>query len=386
VSHHCWSGPSWTLLSECWQTSLLSRPQPPEVLQAVNQHCVFCTPNRQVQFRLSLGCRHRSAHSSHFSSKLAFPLYDVAIPPSVWPSAYSYVLGSGIQYLTQCLLAPRGVAPDIIACTLHSLVCPSHCPLSPNYLNLLHVHLWHGQQVLPYDMCTSCFLLLLQVQLRFNDFVIRPHGIIPIQHCLFSKQSVGQGQVYDRSAIAVIPCPVLTGWIVICNYKSMLLYNFVRVCDFSPFCSPQVPEFAVGLEVSCVHHAASPLPHDFVPVYSARLCLSCLARTLIVNVFIVYHFLSPSFDIDDNDIIACVPAQVPSIVHCKADSLEHCCAHPHSLTIVVCSVADSTVCSFSRWYLQTHHIRLLLHPSLQPSQGSDGWPGAAVLDSSDHWG
>jgi hypothetical protein len=71
-------------------------------------------------------------------------MHDIAIPPSVGLSAYSYVPSDGGQYLTQCLLAPRGVVPDIITCPLHSLVCPSSWPLSPDYLRPLHVHLRYG--------------------------------------------------------------------------------------------------------------------------------------------------------------------------------------------------------------------------------------------------
>jgi len=256
-------------------------------------HCIFCSPNWLLQLSLGLGCHRNSVPSSLFSSKLAPPLHYLAIPPLWLPSADSDSFSSTIENLAHFALAPIVFTVDIVTDVLHSGICPFPCSHCPEFLGLLLALPQHGRMVLPYNFSVSYFFLLLIVHLPFYDLAIRLHGMMSIQNCPFSEQSVWLGQVHDEFTLAFVSCPVVSGLVVISNHQPVLIWNNFPVCGFTPFCAPWVPVVALGVEVPCECCATSLLPDDFLPIQSPRWSLCWLPCSLILNVYDPDYFVSP---------------------------------------------------------------------------------------------
>jgi len=197
-------------------------------------------------------------------------------------------------------------------------VCPSSCLLSPEFLSLLLVLLRHGHKVPSYKFCASYFLHLLRVHLPFYNLVIRPYGMIPFQNRSFSERLVGQVQVLNAFAIAVIPRPLVSGSVVISKYQPVVVIISFPACVFPRPCATRVPALPVDFEISRQHRAASPLPEYFLPVWSPLMSLSCLHATIIMNVYVLYNILSFPSDVNINYVVARVVAQVGSFFLCKA--------------------------------------------------------------------
>lgn len=155
-------------------------------------------------------------------------------------------------------------------------------------------------------MFASCFLLLLHVCLPFYNVAIRPHALIPVQNHAVLKQSVGQHQVNDGCTIAFIPWAVLSGSVIICTYQTVLIQNIVTVHCVPPFCAHWVPVWTVGVDVSCKHCAASPLPDDFLPDHSPPWSLSGLSCSLFVMFYNRSDFRTSPCILDDNYGVPCI--------------------------------------------------------------------------------
>jgi len=200
----------------------------------------------------------------------------------------------------------------------------------------------------------------------------------PIHYRWLSKLLVGHGQVYDGCSMAVGSCLVVSQQVVISNYQPVLLYHIFPVCGFPLFCAPQIPALAVDIDVSRTHHVTSTMPDKSLPWQSPHWLVFGLLCLLIIHVWTPERILYPSFPEYNKYDIACIITQVGMFIWFISHSLAQCCPHPLGLSTFVCHVVHSNSCSFSWWFLQTHHICLPIRSSHEHSHGPYFSPGALV--------
>jgi hypothetical protein len=232
-------------------------------------------------------------------------------------------------------LTPIVLTVDIVNHILHSGICPTPCLHCAEFPGLLVALPQYGHMVLPFDFSSSSIFLLLIVHLPFYGVAIRLHGIMSNQNGPFYDRSGCQGQNYDELPLAFVPCPVLSGLVVISNHQPVLIYSNFPVCGFTPCCVLWDPVLALGVEVPRKCCATSPLPDDSLPIQSPRKSRSCLPCSVILNVYHPDYFISPLFDGNMDYIVPDILAQVVLFVHFKTTSLAHLHLRALSLLNVV---------------------------------------------------
>jgi len=197
---------------------------------------------------------------------------------------------------------------------------------------------------------------------------------------------VRKGQVNDVFTHVFVCRPIVSGSIVISNSQPMLFYDIFWVWCCTLFCALGVPALAVGVEASCKLCAASPLSDAFLPVQSPHRSSSCLLSTMILNAYKPCHFFSSLVDGNNSHIITCISAAVNLFIHPITTCFPHCCPHPLPFSNSIYWVAVSDFCTIPRRFLQTTHICLQFHPSIEHSVSWSLWPGAVELVCSTHRG